>query len=194
MSHETASTVATSSVAGATFLLDFHRDRYDPRGEPHRSELAVTAVIGRPDGVAGGTAAACAQKLERHDLHVPVDAGHSRAVIGDRADRACHVSTVSVAIDAVSSVTDRIIGRNSPAAEFDVRRADTGVNDISVHTRSRLRIDKRTVQRKVALVDAVQAPDRSGKIIRDGCDRIFLNKFHSRIAAKPFCVACRHLP
>ena len=33
-----------SSVAGATFLLDFHRDRYTAQGEPHRSELAVTTV------------------------------------------------------------------------------------------------------------------------------------------------------
>ncbi|MBW3542289.1 MAG: DUF58 domain-containing protein, partial [Planctomycetes bacterium] len=37
-------TYEPSSVAGATFLLDFHQDRYDPRGEPHRSELAVTTV------------------------------------------------------------------------------------------------------------------------------------------------------
>jgi uncharacterized protein (DUF58 family) len=33
-----------SSVAGATFLLDFHRDRYTAQGEPHRSELAVMAA------------------------------------------------------------------------------------------------------------------------------------------------------
>lgn len=33
-----------STVAGATFIMDFHRDNYPARGEPHRSELAVTAV------------------------------------------------------------------------------------------------------------------------------------------------------
>jgi len=33
-----------SSVAGATLLVDFHRDSYDPEHEPYRSELAVTAA------------------------------------------------------------------------------------------------------------------------------------------------------
>jgi uncharacterized protein (DUF58 family) len=32
-----------STLAGATILLDLHRDGYPSRGEPHRSELAVTA-------------------------------------------------------------------------------------------------------------------------------------------------------
>jgi uncharacterized protein (DUF58 family) len=33
-----------SSMAGATMLLDFHQASYDPRHEPYRSELAVTAA------------------------------------------------------------------------------------------------------------------------------------------------------
>ncbi len=33
-----------STVAGATILLDFHQASYDPRHEPYRSELAVTAA------------------------------------------------------------------------------------------------------------------------------------------------------
>ncbi len=33
-----------STVAGATLLLDFHRDSHAPRHEPFRSELAVTAA------------------------------------------------------------------------------------------------------------------------------------------------------
>ena len=33
-----------STVAGATLLLEFHRAAYDPRHEPYRSELAVTAA------------------------------------------------------------------------------------------------------------------------------------------------------
>lgn len=37
-------TYEPSSVAGATVLLDFHRDVYPDRGEPHRSDLAVTAA------------------------------------------------------------------------------------------------------------------------------------------------------
>lgn len=37
-------TFEPSTIAGATFLLDFHRDRYTERGEPHRSELAITTV------------------------------------------------------------------------------------------------------------------------------------------------------
>jgi uncharacterized protein (DUF58 family) len=34
-----------STVAGATILLDFHRERYTPQGEPHRSETAVMAAV-----------------------------------------------------------------------------------------------------------------------------------------------------
>ena len=37
-------TFEPSSIAGATLLLDFHRDGYNDRGEPHRSELAITTV------------------------------------------------------------------------------------------------------------------------------------------------------
>jgi uncharacterized protein (DUF58 family) len=33
-----------STLAGATLVLDFHRAGYPRRGEPHRSELAVTAA------------------------------------------------------------------------------------------------------------------------------------------------------
>jgi uncharacterized protein (DUF58 family) len=33
-----------STVAGGTILLDFHRDGYPARGEPHRSELTVTCA------------------------------------------------------------------------------------------------------------------------------------------------------
>jgi uncharacterized protein (DUF58 family) len=40
-----------STVAGATFLLDFHRDSYPQRGEPHRSDLAVTAVASLANAV-----------------------------------------------------------------------------------------------------------------------------------------------
>ena len=34
-----------TSLAGATLLLDFHSEGYHPRGEPYRSELAVTAAV-----------------------------------------------------------------------------------------------------------------------------------------------------
>jgi uncharacterized protein (DUF58 family) len=34
-----------TTLAGATILLDFHQDGYHKRGEPHRSELAVTAAV-----------------------------------------------------------------------------------------------------------------------------------------------------
>lgn len=33
-----------STVAGATLLLDFHRDMYPLQGEPHRSELGITTA------------------------------------------------------------------------------------------------------------------------------------------------------
>jgi uncharacterized protein (DUF58 family) len=33
-----------SSLTGATIVVDFHRDSYPARGEPHRSDLAATAA------------------------------------------------------------------------------------------------------------------------------------------------------
>jgi uncharacterized protein (DUF58 family) len=33
-----------TSLAGATLLIDFHQDGYSTRGEPHRSELAITTA------------------------------------------------------------------------------------------------------------------------------------------------------
>ncbi|MBT6155494.1 MAG: DUF58 domain-containing protein [Planctomycetaceae bacterium] len=44
-------TYEPSTIAGATILLDFHRDRYTGRTEPHRSELAVTAAASLANAV-----------------------------------------------------------------------------------------------------------------------------------------------
>jgi uncharacterized protein (DUF58 family) len=40
-----------SCIAGVTLLLDFHRSVYNPRSEPHRSELAVTAAASLANAV-----------------------------------------------------------------------------------------------------------------------------------------------
>jgi uncharacterized protein (DUF58 family) len=40
-----------STVAGATVLLDFHTEALDPRHEPYRSELAVTAAASLANAV-----------------------------------------------------------------------------------------------------------------------------------------------
>jgi uncharacterized protein (DUF58 family) len=40
-----------STLAGATVLLDFHREGYHKRGEPFRSELAVTAAVSLANAV-----------------------------------------------------------------------------------------------------------------------------------------------
>ncbi|WP_406698255.1 DUF58 domain-containing protein [Singulisphaera sp. Ch08] len=40
-----------STIAGATILLDFHRDAYPARNEPARSELAVTAAVALANAV-----------------------------------------------------------------------------------------------------------------------------------------------
>src|SRR5262249_33437578 len=44
-------TYEPSCIAGVTVLLDFHRDLYHPRSEPHRSELAVTAAASLANAV-----------------------------------------------------------------------------------------------------------------------------------------------
>jgi uncharacterized repeat protein (TIGR01451 family) len=41
-----------STIAGATIVLDFHRDSYPTRNEPGRSELAVTAAVALANAVA----------------------------------------------------------------------------------------------------------------------------------------------
>jgi uncharacterized protein (DUF58 family) len=41
-----------STLAGATILLDFHQAGYPSRGEPHRSDLAVTAAVSLANAVA----------------------------------------------------------------------------------------------------------------------------------------------
>jgi uncharacterized protein (DUF58 family) len=40
-----------STLAGATLLLDFHKQNYPSRGEPHRSELAVTTAASLANAV-----------------------------------------------------------------------------------------------------------------------------------------------
>jgi uncharacterized protein (DUF58 family) len=40
-----------STIAGATILLDFHKKSYHERGEPYRSELAVTAAMSLANAV-----------------------------------------------------------------------------------------------------------------------------------------------
>lgn len=40
-----------SSVAGATIVLDFHRDSYPAQGEPHRSELGITTAASLANAV-----------------------------------------------------------------------------------------------------------------------------------------------
>ena len=40
-----------STLAGATLLLDFHKDSYHRQGEPHRSELAVTTAVSLTNAV-----------------------------------------------------------------------------------------------------------------------------------------------
>lgn len=40
-----------STIAGATILLDFHEDSFHDRGEPYRSELAVTAAMSLANAV-----------------------------------------------------------------------------------------------------------------------------------------------
>jgi uncharacterized repeat protein (TIGR01451 family) len=40
-----------TTLAGATLLLDFHRAGYHRRGEPHRSELAVSAAVSLANAV-----------------------------------------------------------------------------------------------------------------------------------------------
>ncbi|HEV2972943.1 MAG TPA: DUF58 domain-containing protein [Pirellulales bacterium] len=40
-----------STIAGATILLDFHQSAYDPKDEPYRSELAVTAAASLANAV-----------------------------------------------------------------------------------------------------------------------------------------------
>src|SRR5207245_7842300 len=86
-----------STLAGATLVLDFHRAGYARQGEPHRSELAVTAAVsianavyemGQQIGlVSNGRDAADRIRLEgwEHDFRTRQAAHQNRAVREENA-------------------------------------------------------------------------------------------------------------
>lgn len=91
-------TYEPSSVAGATILLDFHRDSYLVRGEPYRSELAITTaaslsnavyVLGQQIGfISNGRDAADRIRQEgwKHEFSTR-DAAKEQIGMSDRNDR-----------------------------------------------------------------------------------------------------------
>ena len=87
-----------STVAGLTLLLDLHQDSHDPRQEPARSELAVTAAaslahavyeMGQQVGlVTNGRDAADRIRQEGWDYDIRSrDAARRAATMADRSDR-----------------------------------------------------------------------------------------------------------
>jgi uncharacterized protein (DUF58 family) len=87
-----------SSLAGATVVLDFHQASYPRRGEPHRSELAVTAAaslanavyqLGQQIGlVSNGRDAADRIRVEgwQHDLRTR-QAARQQSGMAERSER-----------------------------------------------------------------------------------------------------------
>jgi uncharacterized protein (DUF58 family) len=87
-----------SSLAGATLLLDFHQAGYHRRGEPQRSELAVTAAVSLANAVfqlgqqiglvSNGRDAADRIRLEGwdHDFRTR-QAARQRSAMADSSDR-----------------------------------------------------------------------------------------------------------
>jgi uncharacterized protein (DUF58 family) len=87
-----------SSLAGATLVLDFHQGSYPRRGEPHRSELAVTAAaslanavfqLGQQIGlVSNGRDAADRIRLEgwEHDIRTR-QAARRQSAMAERSER-----------------------------------------------------------------------------------------------------------
>jgi uncharacterized protein (DUF58 family) len=87
-----------STLAGATLVLDFHQASYHRRGEPHRSELAVTAAaslanavfqLGQQIGlVSNGRDAADRIRLEgwEHD-HRTRQAARRQSAMAERSER-----------------------------------------------------------------------------------------------------------
>jgi uncharacterized protein (DUF58 family) len=87
-----------STVAGITILLDFHQDSHDPRHEPMRSELAVTAAASLANAVyqmgqqigllTNGRDAADRIRVEGWDQdHRDRDAARRGASMAERSDR-----------------------------------------------------------------------------------------------------------
>jgi uncharacterized repeat protein (TIGR01451 family) len=92
-----------STIAGATILLDFHRDSYPARNEPGRSELAVTTAValanavslmGQPIGlITNGRDAADRIRLRDEVARAQADpradrrATHERAAMLEKDDR-----------------------------------------------------------------------------------------------------------
>jgi uncharacterized protein (DUF58 family) len=91
-------TYEPSTLAGATLVLDFHQAGYPRRGEPHRSELAITAAaslanavfqLGQQIGlVSNGRDAADRLRLEGwEDVLRNRQAAHEQSAMADKSER-----------------------------------------------------------------------------------------------------------
>ena len=85
-----------------------------------------------------------------------------RHTVGGPADGPGHVRAVAVAVVGALAVAHGREAVADPARELRVGRPEAGVDDVGVDARAGLLVDVGSVQRQVALVDAVEAPGGPG--------------------------------
>ncbi|MFM8273907.1 MAG: DUF58 domain-containing protein [Gemmata sp.] len=104
-----------TTLAGATILLDFHEGGYHKRGEPHRSELAVTAAVSLAHLVS--------------TLNVQIGfASNGR----DAADR---IRAESLAAESEEAQVEGHASRDEAKSRFDVNEDSDRLRPVVVDTR-----------------------------------------------------------
>ena len=89
---------------------------------------------------------------------------------------------MTVAVVRPVAIGNRTESAGHAAAELRVRRTDTGVDDVHVHTLSGRLIGVVAIERKVALVDAVEPPGGAGLRRHDLADAVLLDVADTGIA------------
>jgi hypothetical protein len=89
--------------------------------------------------------------------------GHTlRDAMGRAADGAGDVGAVAVAVVGVSAAGDGVEAVAHAAAELLVVEQHAGIDDVGVHVRCRGVVGVARIQRKVALIGAIESPGRAG--------------------------------
>src|SRR6476661_3022916 len=104
-----------------------------------------------------------------------------RDAVRRASDRTGDVRAVAVAILRAPTIADFVDAARSPSAEFAMRAANAGVDDVGVYTVASCVVDIARVEWQVMLVDAIKTPCCAG-LVGDGTHhRVLFDANHRRI-------------
>ena len=79
---------------------------------------------------------------------------------GGAADYSSHMRSVAVAIVPILAIADVVVHGAGTAAEFNVRRANAGVDDVCMNARAGRYVIVAAAPGHISLIDAVEVPRR----------------------------------